>query len=422
MYCRENENETIRTLTYEQTTSTLESTQSHTVSLQTIAYEGLIAEYTIPINFMVGLLEISASKDFVNSFIDMATQKTNIILRLKDMQNRTEVKTEKKYTREIEVKGVRNYVAEITKWKPVEGNTENYILPGTGVSVGDVTTSVLDSGKTKVSYQLEGLPGKNPGDGSSRTLTEDAHDEYFVVLRVEGIDSVKKENWMWSAGTSETYKANAMVSYEFSAPNEAYWKKKFDVVETTKKNSCEKQYALEVNEITTWYGNINTTSLTVGLSRGIYKGDVTKTNYRKISSVDISSDTTLEGWLDGHPDSVNWSETSNAVTGQTIQDETILNDTKVKDSEIGEKAALNRLYNQTIDSFDERTTAGKYGAKKADYKKTEMTILDSSATETTVSLKYEKKPKDALAEAPTRSGNLKSNNFLGLLRNSTRNV
>lgn len=189
MYCHENENEKIHTLTYERTTSTLESTQSHSVESQTIAYGGLIAEYTIPINFMVGLLEISASKDFVNSFIDMAKQETNINLRLQDIQNRTEVKTEKKYTREIEVKGVRNYVAEIKKWQTVEGTTEEYRSPGTGVTVSAVQTSVLDSGKTKVSYQLDGLPGVNP-DGSTRTLTADAHDKYYVELGVVGLTSI----------------------------------------------------------------------------------------------------------------------------------------------------------------------------------------------------------------------------------------
>lgn len=227
---------------------------------------------------------------------------------------------------------------------------------------------------------------------------------------------------MWSEGNEDSFKNHAMVSREFTAPNAACWKKTFSVVETTTTNSCEKQYALEVNKINAWYGNINAAGVPIQISRGIYKGDITTSNCELYTIKGVYSDTTLQGWLDEHPDEVNWSETSKAATKQTIQDQTILNDKKVKDSEVGETAALNRLYNQTIDCSDEKTTVGRYEAKKTDYKKTEMTILDSSATETTVSLKYEKKVKDNLAEAPTRSGQLKSNNFLGLLRNSTRNV
>ena len=70
-------------------------TAQKTYDIQDIDYYSIVSEYSTPVEFMVDLLNVSESKEFVNSFIEKVSNQTEIKLKLyKVRQLKSEEKTE----------------------------------------------------------------------------------------------------------------------------------------------------------------------------------------------------------------------------------------------------------------------------------------------------------------------------------------
>lgn len=103
---------------------------SHHTGIINLNVADLVAEYTTPVEFMVDLLNISQSKEFVNAFLEEVADSTSVKLMLRDTYDFHEDKLTEKYTENTIVKGRLTGYAKViqtnTKGDGNGGTWEDY--------------------------------------------------------------------------------------------------------------------------------------------------------------------------------------------------------------------------------------------------------------------------------------------------------
>lgn len=234
-----------------------------TRTIQNIEYSSLVSQYSTPVEFMVNLLEITASRDFVNAFIEKVANQTSIeVVLYKTGYSNTEVKKETikettKVTGKVKCEPeIRRMLVQIseeeTEWR-------------------DASSSIRAECKTRQ---------KNVG-GIKRVIR---------IIYFKNVPSNVVKIKFRIAGESgfETYSVSKDSDGDFFWKDEEYWLDEY----VTKENSCnitqtqtivdtETKYDIAIGEVTTWYAKIkyNTSRNTDIEHRTINQdGDLVKVN------------------------------------------------------------------------------------------------------------------------------------------------
>lgn len=239
MYSNRDENTTTETWEYERPNAGSESDYAvinlspetnHPIQPQPISYSGLTQEFGTPVEFMIDLLEITGSRDFVNSFIEISNE-SRIRLRLyKIGKNVTEQTIESK-DREISVEGNRSYEAKGTRRKKKsDGKWEKFEAPLTLIYEDH-----LDEG-TRLDFQL-----------SKEYYGEEYEYECKIFLK----------------GENKSLETKMLSSDEVSFvvdPSTVTWGDNANVTKTTVEAKDQSRYGLAIYEVDTWYKNFKVTN------------------------------------------------------------------------------------------------------------------------------------------------------------------
>lgn len=224
---------------------------SKTRSMQDLEYYGLVSKYSTPVEFMINLLDISSSQNFVNSFIDKVTNLTSVTVKVYKTRyaNGTEITENIKET--TEVMGEAIVSARVVK--------VDYDGDGLGYQDGDagirVRTSLSEESAlfgavetTNIRVYLTNIPKKVQAaeieikfaeDSSTRTLY--APGDFAADIKNIFTDSL---------GTS------CDVTYEAWFPRYKTRKNTGTINRVTTTLTTETKLDIAVEEAKTWYATI----------------------------------------------------------------------------------------------------------------------------------------------------------------------
>lgn len=134
---------------------TIKETIEGTLNYTPINYDIVAAKYGTPVEFLLNLLEITGSKDFVNAFISLAASNEYYIkIGLYDLSTRTTNIVDEKYLQDTVIEGT----VDIDISYRVEG-----FVHATGITYGGVpyTTSTLADGSTVIAVTDTNTTGKS---------------------------------------------------------------------------------------------------------------------------------------------------------------------------------------------------------------------------------------------------------------------
>jgi len=160
------------------------SNYSKSRTIQDIDYYSLVSKYATPVEFMIDLLNISSSREFVNSFIDKVTNQTSITLKIyktrlssgteitEDIEETTTVKGEAKVTATITAV---DYDGDAVGYKEeTAGIRKRVTLSGDNTLFGAVET-------TKVEVYLYNIPDNVQAVEVKLKFAEDGSTRYIYA-------------------------------------------------------------------------------------------------------------------------------------------------------------------------------------------------------------------------------------------------
>ena len=226
-------------------------TAKKTYEMQDIDYYSIVSEYTTPVEFMVDLLDVSESKEFVNAFIDKVTNQTKIKLKLyKIRQLKSEEKTEiteEKTT--VKAEAVVN--AEVISYnndgeagwhEGSNGVKVNVSLKDGSTLLGLVNTLVVKVKLTNIPENVESLKVKIKFAASDTVQT-------YTIPTAFG------------TGIANIFGDTLGTSYEFEV--ESWFKDRYKTRENTgtikqytTKLTTETKLDIAVERAKTWYGTV----------------------------------------------------------------------------------------------------------------------------------------------------------------------
>jgi len=394
------------------------------VEAQYLEFSTKVAQYATPMEFMIEMLEITASKDFINDFIEMVGEETYIKLKLYDIENQEVQNTieEKERTTTVSGERIEGYTAQVVRKKNV-GFLGGALSKWEDVSANDfkeaVGGSILDGNTYCVYATIIASDGQ--------TLQKDYKYEVKLYYNGEEIDSKEFEVNVDISSTSirfdEGIEPDVTSKY---ATNK--------VIETTTVTTFTNKYDLAIKEVKTWYGTFTPTNVedkTIiiknlqevkqsqltkpGNTQGIHDGGIEVEEYKVIDEIPNAQELNALELMKKLEDADNkvtavtysWPKT------QTIEkagnekvfenkdledviwkeyDENKAEDTDGDDDFFGgysENYCLNVLYNYV-------TQRGEGEGENSNYKYNVMTYVDNKRKKVSVKLTYSETLKEGL--------------------------
>jgi len=324
----------------------LEPTDVFPIRAQYIQYSNKVAEYATPVEFMVDLLEIVGSRDFVDAFIETVGNGTYIKLKLYTIESTTVTNTTEQKQRHTTVYGKRTYRVSLIERDPAgdEGWT-SYIA---GAYINTVKTS--SNGTEKVTVNLH-----NHNEG----------DKYKVRLYVNDIFHSDKTMYFDEDGFLWFDIDNTESSWTFNMPGTNTWTDSSEVVESSTVATTEKKYDIGITKIKTWYATITANNV---INRTITAENQqgTEASNRKVEILRISN---VEGKNafdseDLFIQMINLLERIQTISYSDPPDETFTTDSH---SNIFTRYTLNEIENQYITRRENAKTLGEYDPYKDVY-------------------------------------------------------
>ena len=229
-------------------------TAQRTYEMQEIKYDSLVSQYSTPIEFMIDLLNISSSKEFVNAFIDKMTKETEITLKLHKISKTVSEETTQVTKEKATVTAEAVVSAEVVGYDLAKDGflgLTGYQSGNYGITVKSVT---LEGGtwgfwnSINVNVKLSDIPSNINAFHLRITLKETG--EYRDIV-------VGKSVWDGFAAffscniTSDVYIKNAWVM-DRTKTREGIG----TITEITTKVTNETKLDIAVKEAKTWYGTI----------------------------------------------------------------------------------------------------------------------------------------------------------------------
>lgn len=223
----------------------LKPTEIFPIRAQYIQYSNKVAEYATPVEFMIDLLEIVESRDFINAFIETVGNDNYIKLKLYPTENTTTTSIEENKYRTTTITGKRVYDAEIIEYMPK--GEENWIAGTGGARVtlnlvnykdGDVkyVSAVLDD------YETDGTKYKVRLYVNNQKYGEDVQLYYKDGL------------WFFDEDVTEH-------AWYMRMPSENSWTDESKVIETETTQTTETKYDIGIIQIKTWYATVTSNNL-----------------------------------------------------------------------------------------------------------------------------------------------------------------
>lgn len=215
-----------RTETWEYENSGIEMTldrqSSSVVTLTNIEFYEKISQYVTPVEFMVDLMEVTGSKDFINAFIETVGTETGIKMELEKITYKEETTETEKRSRTTTLTGEKQDTVAYTVTRNDENKTTNKLK---------VTRELVD-GKLNI------------------TVKDNKEKDCSLILYKDGktyrTASLNKDN-------------NWQVTWSGLSITETNTKEKKDssnVIHKIKTTHKETKYDLAISEIETWYAKI----------------------------------------------------------------------------------------------------------------------------------------------------------------------
>jgi len=209
-------------------------------SLQDLEYYSLVSKYSTPVEFMINLLEISSSQEFVNAFIDKVTNQTSVTLKV----YKTRFASGTEITEDIEettiVKGEIKISAKVTKYW--EGKTILMKEGTAGIKVDvelESDENILGMSETKVKLILRKVP-----EGIKEVRVEvqiEERDEPEPEVQIINLDNI----------TSGTTKEVTYILTRYKTKSNTG-----TINKVTTKLNTETKLDIAVEKAVTWYGTI----------------------------------------------------------------------------------------------------------------------------------------------------------------------
>lgn len=223
---------------------------SKTRSMQDLEYYGLVSKYSTPVEFMINLLDISSSQDFVNSFIDKVTNLTSVTVKVYKTRyaNGTEITEDIKET--TEVMGEAIVSARVVK-VDYDGDGLGYqdgsagIRVRTSLSGGSALFGAVET--TNISVYLTNIPEKVQAAEVEIKFAEDSSTRTeYVPGGLSDVVNIVTD----MLGTSETLTVTAWFPRYKTRINTG------TINKVTTKLKTETKLDIAVEEAKTWYATI----------------------------------------------------------------------------------------------------------------------------------------------------------------------
>lgn len=215
---------------------TISKETTNNVTLTTVEFYEKISQYVTPVEFMVDLMEVTGSKDFVNAFIETVGAETGIKMELAQVSHK-----------------------ETTK--ETEERTRDTIL--TGEKGTDYSYSVKKSDGTVLTHTEEEIEGTNEinitvdsnGEDCSVTLyTNDSPETSTTTYNYRGQHTITvNKTYELNKDNNWTYTWSNKLKSDKSTKEKQDTSKVIHTITTTHK---EGKYDLAISEATTWYAKI----------------------------------------------------------------------------------------------------------------------------------------------------------------------
>lgn len=253
----------------------LEPTEIFPVRAQYIQYSNKVAEYATPVEFLIDLMEIAESRDFVNAFIETVGNDNYIKLKLYTVESTTRTESKEEKNRTTTINGNREYSVKIIEYLP---NGDKEWKSGAGGAGVRLNLEKDDNGNVK--YASAELYNYKK-DGTKYKV------RLYVNENAYGSDVQLyfKDGW-WVFDDDQTdYK------WYMYMPTENSWTDTSKVIEKQTLESTEKKYDIAVTQIKTWYATITSNNI---INRTITIDNLQGTQYNN-SKVEIFKISNVEG-------------------------------------------------------------------------------------------------------------------------------
>lgn len=219
-----------------------------------IEYYSLVSGYTAPVEFMIDLLNISSSKDFVDAFIDKVTAETEVALKLYRVSNSSSKEVTEKTKEITNVYSEAVFSAEI-----VAGYIDKSLAVDEGGEIKQVTEEVTE-GKEGIKFSYE-WTGNNKVKMSFKDIPS-KYERLKVKITFKSSGTTKEyyipsDQWLDGdpLGTSETVEITPS-SFFGLASIDRYKVRSSEatIAKCTTKLTTETKLDIAVEEAKTWYG------------------------------------------------------------------------------------------------------------------------------------------------------------------------
>lgn len=312
--------------------------------LQDLEYYSLVSQYTTPVEFMIDLLNISSSKEFVNAFIDKMASQTEVALRIYRVSNSSSEEIREITNEKTTVAAKANIKVEITKYDyaydtgdTLYDTTHKYFKDYEPVTVEEV---IINDGKTffntvdsidvtiklgNLNEAVIGVAGKiifNWEDEGS----EKGAEYYFEYPN----DFITDWEQFWS-GENQMYKKYIENGgfYEFTIEDVGWgttaYKERTNIAtikKYTTKITTETKLDIAVERAETWYGIFeynNKMQKDVIFETIENEGDTVRVTANRIDTVDKKGNITNTTW-------------EPVMISKDLEDETYTRDSSNKDT------------------------------------------------------------------------------------------
>lgn len=212
-----------------------ESTSS--VSLTTVEFYEKISQYVTPVEFIVNLMEVTGSKDFVNAFIETVGTETGIKMELAQVSHKETTKEVEERTRDTILTGEKgedySYIVKKLDGTVLEHSEEK--IEGTN----EINITVNSNGTDcKVTLYTNDIPETETKKWKEGTVTH--------TTTINKTYELNKDN-NWTKTWSNKTKSDSIIKEKQDISK---------VIHTTTTTHKEGKYDLAISEVTTWYAKI----------------------------------------------------------------------------------------------------------------------------------------------------------------------
>lgn len=419
---------------FESRVRNLQSKELYPVSAQTIEYSSKVAQYATPVEFMVDLLELVGSKDFVNAFIETVGEGNYIKLKLYRTDNTTITNMTENKVRKTVVSGERTYSAYITEYKPKGSST--WTAGNAGATV-DVTRTTNNGRTETVNIRLD-----NYKDGYDYKIAFEVNGTLYDTYEM----GYETNSFLWFDDNKLVKKISCEVY------DENRWTDTSKVVENKTSTFIEVKNDVGITEVKTWYATINSKNLVnKTITAENLQGDQYNNRKVEILRYEVNGKDEFDFWelfaemaeMQQKIQTINYSDPPDEYFSPDINPEifkqqelSVIEDTYKERNNNQEKVeeynpnlsvytmdeCLNVQFNYTLQKGTQaynNTGWFEDTITYKDYTITGMTHSDSSVTKLTMYSNYLEELSEGLAEGRVVVNYHPTRPFLGLLSNET---